>query len=125
MRALARNKKTFYYCLYKTKAPIYDSNNYETGDYLITYENPVQLKANISASKGDSVPELFGTNISYDRVIIVDDINCPIDENTVLFVDKEPEFDILNNISVPKYDYIVIKKAPSINFIAYAISKVK
>ena len=54
-------------------------------------------------------------------VIVTDDIDCPMDENSVLFVDKKPEFDSDGN---PIFDYIVKKVARSLNFASYAISKV-
>ena len=47
---------------------------------------------------------------------------CYLDENTVLFIDKEPEFD---NAGKPIYDYTVRRVAKSLNFISYAVSKVK
>ena len=122
MRALARNKRSFYYCLYTGKTAILDEDNNETGDYLLAYSSHVRMKANISAVKGDSLPELFGSDISYDSVIVTDDMNCPIDENTVLFVDKAPTYDASSS---PLYDYIVVKKAKSLNSISYAIKRVK
>lgn len=57
----------------------------------------------------------------YDKVLITDDTNCPIDENTLLFVDKEPEF---GNDGNPLCDYRVRRVAKSLNSISYAISKV-
>ena len=43
-----------------------------------------------------------------------------MDENSVLFVDKEPEF----QDGIPLYDYIVKKVARSLNSVAYAIARV-
>ena len=54
-------------------------------------------------------------------MIVTDDLSCPIDENTVLFIDKEPEYDDNGN---PLYDYIVKRVAKSLNSISYAVSKV-
>ena len=65
--------------------------------------------------------EQFGNFISYDKVIVTDDLTCPIDENTVLFIDKSPEYDDDGN---PLYDYIVKRVARSLNSISYAVSKV-
>ena len=49
-------------------------------------------------------------------------MTCPIDENTVLFVDKEPEYDA---DGTPIYDYFVRRVAKSLNCISIAIAKVK
>jgi len=54
-------------------------------------------------------------------VIVTDDLTCPIDENSVLFVDKLPEY---SEDGTPLYDYVVKRVAKSLNAIAYAIQKV-
>lgn len=121
MRCLARNKSTFSYCLYDSKEAITDEYGNKTGEYIVKYEDPVTMKANISSAQGESQTEQFGNNIQYDKVIITDDMSCPIDENSVLFVDKAVSTDTDDN---PLYDYIVKKVAKSLNSISYAISKV-
>ena len=54
-------------------------------------------------------------------MIVTDDLLCPIDENTVLFIDKEPGY---TEDGTPLYDYIVKRVARSLNSISYAVSKV-
>ena len=63
--------------------------------------------------------EQFGNSALFDRVIVTCDLTCPIDENSVLWVDREP-----GDGSV-KHDYVVKKVARSIHSIAIAISKVE
>ena len=121
MRTLERNKSTFHYCLYLRKEDVVDSGGYELGEKRVVYGEPVEMKANVSAATGQSQVEQFGNFISYDKVIVTDDMTCPIDENSVLFIDKEPEFDADDN---PIYDYIVKRVAKSINSISIAVSKV-
>lgn len=58
---------------------------------------------------------------SYDKVLITDDMSCPIDENTVLFVDSKPGY----RQGKPAFDYTVKRVAKSLNTISYAVSKVK
>lgn len=122
MRCLERNKREFYYCLFKQKADILDSGNNKTGEFILTYFEAVKTKGNISSSIGESQLELFGSFTDYGKVIVVDDPNCPIDENSVLFIDVTPTYD---TDSVPNYNYIVKKKAVSLNSCTFAISKVK
>lgn len=121
MRTLERNKTTFHYCLYLRKEDVTDTGGYEIGEKRVVYAAPVETKANISAATGQSQVEQFGNFISYDKVIVTDDMTCPIDENTVLFIDKEPEFDANEN---PLYDYRVKRVAKSLNSISIAVSKV-
>lgn len=121
MRCLNRNKVNFHYLLFVKKTPVVDENGHLTGEYQVIYGAPEMMKANISAAKGETQTEQFGNDVKYDKVIVTEDVNCPIDENSVLFVDKEPEFDEFGN---PLFDYVVKKVAKSLNSISYAISKV-
>jgi len=122
MKLLRRNLTPVYYCLYKSREAIVDEDGYETGEPAITYEEPVQLLCNVSSARGTAQAETFGNLESYDKVIITDDMSCPIDENTVLFVDTEPDFKDGKPIG---YDYKVFRVAKSLNVISIAISKVK
>lgn len=121
MRTLERNKKGFYYYLYKGKVSLRDENDFRTGEEVLTYHPPVFCKGNISAGNGDAQAELFGSNVSYEKVIVLDDINCPIDETTLLCVDISPK--LYNENETPAHDYIVKAVAKSLNVFAIAISK--
>ena len=59
----------------------------------MVYKPAVAMNANISAATGSAQVEQFGNFAGYDKVIVTDDLSCPIDENTVLFIDKEPQYD--------------------------------
>lgn len=89
MRVLGRNKQTFYYSLYEGKEPILDHNGYETGEYKIRYSPPIKTSGVISPSKGKSQVDLFGRDVEYDRVIMLDDITCLIDESSIIFINYE------------------------------------
>ena len=121
MKILHRNKQKFYYCLYESKSPAVDDYGNETGE-TITYGEPVAMYANISPATGVSSTEQFGNLDNYDKVIVTDDLNCPIDEHTVLFIDKEPEY---NADTDPVFNYIVRRVAKSLNSISIAVSKVE
>ena len=121
MKTMERNKVPFWYLLYDRKEAVKDEDGNETGDYRVVYKEAVFQRENISAATGSAQVEQFGNFIYYDKVIVTDDLCCPIDENTVLFIDKEPEYDEDGN---PLYDYIVKRVAKSLNSISYAVSKV-
>ena len=137
MKCLHRNKRPFYYCLYKGEIEILDEYGNLSGEKIVTYEDGVMEMANISTATGQSNTEQFGNLENYDKVIVIDDLDCPIDENSVLFIDKEPEYkDAEYNevtaitvtgatVKVPVYDYIVRRVAKSLNSISIAVSKVK
>lgn len=115
------NKRPFYYCLFSDKEPIEDEYGNETGEMRVIYEAPVQMLANISQATGQSNTEQFGNLENYDKVIVTDDLNCPIDESSVLFIDKEPEYSLAGD---PMYDYTVRRVAKSINSVSIAVRKV-
>lgn len=121
MKAMERNKRTFWYCLYDRKEPIIDEDGNETGEEQIVYKPVQSLRANISAASGSSQVEQFGNLAGYDKVIVLDDTSCLIDENTVLFIDKEPEYD---DDGKPLYDYMVKRVAKSLNSVSIAATKV-
>lgn len=122
MRTLERNKTSFYYALYLGKEENIDADGNATGTYTILYSNPVECRGNISASSGSVQVEQFGNDLQYDKVVVLDDVNVPIDENSVLWVDKDVEHDKYGN---PVFDYVVKKVARSLNSVSFAISKVK
>ena len=95
-------------------------DGYETGQMSVKYKDAVKMLANIFSVSGAAQVEQFGQFVSYDKVIVTDDMSCPISEDTVLFVDKEPEYDG----EKPLYDYVVKRVAKSLNSISIAISKV-
>jgi len=123
MRCLNRNKRQFWYCLFAGSGnEVVDTYGNATGVFPPTYAAPVSMMANISPANGQSNMEMFGSLESYDKVIVTDWMNCPIDEHSVLFVDKEPEF---GSNGEPLYDYIVRRVAKSLNYVSIAIGKVK
>lgn len=131
MRTMVRNKSKFFYALYKEKVPKTDEYGNVTGEYEIIRDNPVECSANISAAKGETSTRQFGESESYDKVIVMDKDAPPIDEYTVLWVDKTPQVNedgsLVTNeegeILTP-HDYIVKKVAKSLNSVSIAISKV-
>lgn len=122
MKVMERNKSTFYYMLYVRTEVIVDDEGYETGEKKVVYDEAVSMRANISPATGQSNVEQFGNLENYDKVIVTDDLTCPIDENSVLFIDKSPDYDEEGN---PLYDYTVKRVAKSLNSISIAVSKVK
>lgn len=120
MKIMSRNKRPFWYLLYQGTELGKDANGYETGEKSVKYAGPVKMEANISPADGYAQIQQFGQFISYDKVIITDDMTCPIDENAVLFIDKKPEY----KDGRPLYDYVVKQIAKSLNLVSIAVSKV-
>ena len=130
MNALLRNKRKIAYCLYQDKTEIIDEYGNSTGQYIPTYSAASEMFVNVSPARGETNTEQFGNLENYDKVIVTTWMDCPIDENSVLFIDKEPEYinvpTGMNNatLPVPAYDYIVRRVAKSLNAISIAVAKV-
>lgn len=115
MRSLARNKKSFYYALYTGKSEVTDGYGRKTGQYTMTYSTPVLFKANIAPATGVSDLEMFGQNTNYSHVISTSDMTCPIDETSHLWIGVP---------TTDPYNFVVVRKAESLNCISYAIREV-
>ena len=124
MRCLVRNKSKFYYSSYIDKTEITDEYGNLTGEYELRYSKPYEGYGNVSAAQGEVQSRQFGESVKYDKVIVLDDKNTPIDEYTKLWVDTLPLLTEDGTTATP-YDYEVTKVAPSLNGVAIAIRKVK
>ena len=124
MRCMSRNKSKFYYASYINETEILDEYGNKTGEYAISYGNPTGLNGNISAAQGEIESRQFGASESYDKVIVLDDRNTPIDEYAILWVDTLPQMNEDGSTNTP-HDYVVKKVARSLNTVSIAIQKVK
>ena len=123
MRCMVRNKSKFYYASYIGETEIIDEYGNATGEYEITYSNPIEFNANISAAQGETKIRQFGESESYDKVIVLDDITAPIDEHSILWVDTLPSISE-DGTTITPHDYTVRKIAKSSNGVSIAIRKV-
>lgn len=121
MRCVKRNEQPFYYALYLRTDTHYDSEGYENGKYPV-YDKPVLTRANISASQGTNVYAAQGSTVAmqygndeqYKRVIVFEDRDIPINEQSVLWIDVVPSLDENGALEmnddgtmVTPFDYIV------------------
>ena len=153
MKTLARNTSPFYYALYDRKEEIANPYGY-TGETKVLRKPITYMRGNISAARGTADLEDFGVNLNYTKTIVIDKIDCPIDEVTVLWLDfgviENHDEDILylpqdlviydgkiyrcknetvgnfnpSDWSEVPYNYVVVGVAKSLNHIRYAVRKV-
>lgn len=123
MRCMVRNRTKFYYASYAGKSEITDEYGNKTGEYSVTYDNPIMCLGNVSAAKGEMQSRQFGESEVYDRVIVLDDPNTLITEHSILWVDSLPIIEADGSTETP-HDYVVKKVARSLNNVSIAISKV-
>ena len=123
MRALHRNKIRIFYANYRDKEPLKDEYGNLTGEYKISYTNPVAVCANVSAARGEATTRQFGDEERYDRVIVLDDPKFPISAASLIWIDTLPEIAEDGSTETP-HDYIVKQVATSLNSVSIAVSKV-
>lgn len=123
MRCLVRNKSKFYYASYIDKNEFTDEYGNLTGEYKVLYGHPIETSGNVSSAMGETQVQQFGKSEGYDKVIVLDNPNTPIDEYSILWVDTHPRFNLDGTTDTP-HDYIVKKVAKSHNGVSIAISKV-
>ena len=123
MRALHRNKVRIFYANYHEKIPLKDEYGNLTGEYEISYTNPTEVCANVSAARGEATTRQFGDDEGYDRVIVLDDPKFPITGTSIFWIDTPPEIAEDGSTETP-HDYIVKQVATSLNSVSIAVSKV-
>lgn len=92
-----------------------DEYGNETGESTPTYGDPIELRCNISAATGAEVMQAFGSFTNYTRSICVADVDCPIDEDSIVWFGSTPP---------DPHNHIVVRKADSKNGILYALREV-
>lgn len=115
MRTLNRNKRQIYYALRNGEVEIIDEYGNKTGEVSPVYDPAVELKCNVSAATGADAVQAFGSFTNYSRTMCVSDMDCPIDEDAVVWFDVP--------LTEP-HNYIVVRKADSKNGILYALREV-
>lgn len=108
MRLLRRNTTTFEYRANLGEQEIL-LNGMHTGNYGITYADPVRYRGNISAPSGFATDNLFGVNTQYTHVLVMD----------------KPDVDIMEDGLIDWKGAVYEVKAvrPSINQVSIALKK--
>lgn len=124
MRAVVRNKQTAYYALYRQMDEVLNADGERTGVYTLTYEAPVEIEMNIGwARSGRVSPEQYGLNLPYVREAYTADTDCPIAENTILWIGITP--DANGEAGTVKHNYEVMRIEKALNGIIYLLREVK
>lgn len=123
MRCLEINKSPIKYLNYQGEEKAVDNNGYYTGETIVKYTKPCMVMGHISGARGNSQVEVFGTDINYDKTILLSKSEfkkTKINENSVFFIDKQ----IAYENDLPLYNYRVVRIAETINEVLIAIEKV-
>lgn len=116
-----RNIKPFYYAKLDEEqqvVEILDDEGRGTGEYAPVRMTPTKTFGNISVPTGFANIEKFGNIVSYDLLIVMDNVNTPINESTVLWVYNDPNKD-------EPWDFMVRRVAKSINSVTLQCAQAK
>lgn len=115
MRLLNRNLSTVYYATFTVKTDIPDSDGLKTGEKRNSYSDPVEAQMSVSAAKGEAAYGPFGADLDYTKIVITDDMTCPIDEHSVMWIGASAQ---------EPHNYEIVRVAKSLNHITYAVKEV-
>lgn len=122
MRTMTRNRQVFYSASFVSSSMGTDGDGNYT-EMQNTYTDPVERTGVFTPANGAANDQLFGMNEIYDKVITLNQGEDYLTVGSVLWVDTMPDIDKQGKTTTP-YDYVVVKVAPSLNFISVAIRKV-
>ena len=144
MRILARNKKSLWYSNVTGSTYATDSNGFKTGEKIITYGTPAEVKmsmaissgANNLGSQGMATVEPYGIATGYTHRAVTEDLNCPMDEESKVWYGRTPtetrnvqkvvngETVTVQEIVQIPHNFVVVRKAESLNHLIYYLKEV-
>ena len=116
MRNFYQNLSAVYFRLYVGQEEMVDEYGNATGSFSPKYGPLQSARLCVSPNKGSSETEMFGSLEDYDRTMTTADTSCLIDENSIIWLDGKS--------TDGPHNYIVKKRAPWKNSVAYAIKRV-
>lgn len=139
MRCLDRDKQWVLVSFFIEKVVCKDDQGRLTGKHEVVRTEPIPLLCSVSASKGTAENSPFGLDLDYDKTVIIEDVDYPIDESSVLWVDNYPGPDSRDGqddaddvddsfsqvLTDKPYDYTVKRIAKSPNYLVAAIKRVE
>ena len=117
MRTLKRNKRPVAFAFYEGVTELLDDNNNYTGEYTVSYTDPVKTLMNVSGGRGQADIALFGLTQTFARTATTDDLITPFNTETVFWVEKDPDTE--------PFDYRVVAVSRTINQVVLALAEVE
>ena len=116
MRTSQRDKRVVAYAQYDGVTEIINSNGEHTGEYEVHYTTPIKAHMNVSGGRGAADVAMFGFNSAYARSIVTDDLETDFNEETVFWIENDPDTE--------PHDYKVVGVSRTINQVVLALTEV-
>ena len=118
---MERNKRTMWLSTF-TKAELTDEDGVGIGEFVNKWTEPVMVRINASAPSGGSDIEPFGTEVSYDLVLVSDGNPWGVKEGDTMWLsDDAPE--VVNGVPDMDGAYRVSRVSPSLSYVAFGLTK--
>jgi hypothetical protein len=104
------------YAFYQDVTDTMDENGEWTGEPRVTYSQPIKALMNVSGGRGQADINLFGIGSSSMRTIVTDDLETPFSEETVFWIETDPDTE--------PFDYRVVNISRTVNQVVIAIDEV-
>lgn len=116
MRVVRRNRRPVAYAFYQGVTDVVNDDGEYTGEHEISYSDPVKALMNVSGGRGQADINLFGIGSSSMRTIVTEDLETPFSEETVFWVERDPDTE--------PFDYRVVNISRTVNQVVIAIDEV-
>lgn len=117
MRTVKRNKRPVAYAFYNGVTELLDDDGNYTGEYEVSYTEPVKTLMNVSGGRGQADIALFGLTQTFARTATTEDLKTPFNTQTVFWVETDPDTD--------PFDYRVVAVSRTINQVVLALAEVE
>lgn len=123
------------YAFYNGVTELTDNEGNYTGEYAVTYTNPVCSLMNVSGGRGQADISLFGLTQTFSRTATTQDLETPFNTETVFWIEKSPDSAVAGKAIAGRakvgkedgepFDYRVVAVARTINQVVLALAEVE
>jgi hypothetical protein len=117
LRTVKRNKRPVAYAFYQGVTELLDDDGNYTGEYTVSYTEPVKTLMNVSGGRGQADIALFGLTETFARTATTEDLETNFNTETVFWVETNPDTD--------PFDYRVVAVSRTINQVVLALAEVE
>lgn len=117
MRTVKRNKRPVAFAFYEGVTELLDDDGNLTGEYEVSYTEPVKTLMNVSGGRGQADIALFGLTQTFARTATTEDLTTPFNTETVMWIETDPDNE--------PFDYRVVAVSRTINQVVLALAEVE
>ena len=116
MRTSHRDKRHVAYAFYNGVTELTDDDGNYTGEYDVSYSEPVSALMNVSGGRGQADIALFGLTQTFSRTATTQDLDTDWNTEMVFWVEADPDTE--------PFDYRVAAISRTINQVVIALAEV-